>query len=274
MKIAVITGASSGMGRETAIQIADRFGAIEELWLIARRKELLEELDGHLPAKIRCFAMDITCPQERKLLERALEEEKPDVKFLVNAAGFGKIGSIGENGIEDETGMVRLNCEALCAITHMVLPYMSRNSRILQFGSASAFVPQPGFGIYAATKAFVLSYSRTLGSELKSRRIYVTAVCPGPVDTEFFQVAESSKAMPAYKQWFMANPHKVVKTALKDSMMGRSVSVYGITMKAFWLLCKLVPHSVILKVMEFINEKQTRKGAVWLSGSSQKNTAG
>lgn len=250
IKIAIITGASSGMGREAAFQLADRYGAIEEIWLVARRKELLEELDGRFPANIRCFGIDITDAAQRGELAEALHNVQPNVKFLVNAAGFGKIGDIMEVNAEDESDMIRLNCEALCAVTRMVIPYMGRNSRILQFASASAFIPQAGFAVYAATKAFVLSYSRALGAELKNREIFVTAVCPGPVDTEFFEVAETGKKMPAYKKFVMAKPKRVVKTALRDAAAGKAVSVYGLPMKAFWLLCKLVPHDMILKFMQ------------------------
>ena len=135
MKIAVITGASSGMGREAVFQIADRFSGIDEIWMVARRKDRLEELDGRVPVTLRCFGIDITREEELEELAQELEERKPDVKFLVNAAGFGKIGNVGEVAVDTELAMVRLNCEALCAVTHMVLPYMSGNSRIIQFAS-------------------------------------------------------------------------------------------------------------------------------------------
>lgn len=250
MKIAVITGASSGMGREAAVQLGDRFGGLDEIWLIARRRERLEELEGHLPVKIRCFAMDITVEEERERFGKTLKEENPDVKILVNAAGFGRIGKVGEVAMETECAMVRLNCEALCAMTHVVLPYMSPNSRILQFASSAAFLPQPKFAIYAATKSFVLSYSRALGAELRDRRIYVTAVCPGPVDTEFFDIAETTDQIPLYKRLVMANPRKVVKKAIMDSCMGRPVSVYGLTMKGFRVLCKAVPHEILLSFLK------------------------
>lgn len=250
MKIAVITGASSGMGREAAIQIGDRFAGIEEIWLIARRRERLEELEGRLPAKIRCFAMDVTCKEDREKLQQALETEKPEVKILVNAAGFGKIGRVGELDEDTECAMVRLNCESLCAVTHLTLPYMSPNSRILQFASAASFLPQPKFAIYGATKSFVLSYSRALGAELKGQKIYVTAVCPGPVDTEFFEIAETVNQIPLYKKLVMANPKRVVKKALRDSYMGRSVSVYGITMKIFWILSKVIPHEILIRMLK------------------------
>ncbi len=181
------------------------------------------------------------------------------MKILVNAAGYGKIGAVGETDMGEECGMVRLNCEALCAVTHLVLPYMSFNSRIIQYASAAAFLPQPGFAVYAATKAFVLSYSRALGAELKKREIYVTAVCPGPVKTEFFDIAETNAVIPLYKKLVMANPRKVVKKALKDSMAGKSVSVYGIVMKAFRLLTKAVPHRWILAAMERMGQSAAKE---------------
>lgn len=265
MKIAVITGASSGMGREAAVQIADRFGGLDEIWLIARRRERLEELEGRIPAKIRCLAMDITDEAEREGLREALEEEKPDVKILINAAGFGRIGKVGELAADIECAMVRLNCEALCAVTHLVLPFMSPNSRILQFASSAAFLPQPKFAIYAATKSFVLSYSRALGAELRDKKIYVTAVCPGPVDTEFFDIAEATDQIPLYKRLVMANPRKVVRKAIRDSAMGRPVSVYGLTMKGFRALCKAVPHQILLDIfITFVQHR--RKANAWQKG--------
>ena len=241
MKIAIITGASSGMGREAARQLADRFSGLQEVWLIARRMDRMQELERTLPIPARCFAIDLT------------DASKPNVKLLVNASGFGKIGTVGNLPLDDETGMVELNCKALCAVTHMVLPYMSENSRILQFASAASFLPQPGFAIYAATKAFVLSYSRALREELRPRRIGVTAVCPGPVKTEFFDIADTTGEIPLYKRLVMADPHKVVKLAIRDCMAGKSVSVYGVWMKAFFVLCKVVPHEWILRAMQALN---------------------
>lgn len=251
-KIAVITGASSGMGREMVFELADRFRAIEEIWVIARRQDRLDDLDGRAAVKIRKFPMDITKEAAQDRLKRALEEEKPDVKFLINGAGYGKIGKAGAVPLEDETGMIALNCMALTAVTYIVLPFMSRNSRIIQFASAAAFLPQPGFAVYAATKSFVLSYSMALNEELKDRDICVTAVCPGPVKTEFFDIAETTGKIPLYKKLVMADPKKVVRKAVIDSAMGKTVSVYGFLMKAFFLLCKLLPHRLILKIMSMM----------------------
>ena len=175
-----------------------------------------------------------------------------DGSRLANAAGFGKIGNVCDLPEKDQTGMVQVNCTALTAVTTMVLPFMPQNSRILQFASSAAFLPQPGFAVYAASKAYVLSYSRALNRELKSRKIFVTAVCPGPVRTEFFDIAQTTGEIPLYKKLVMADPGKVVAKAIRDSIAGREVSVYGIWMKVFWVLAKVFPHSLILDIMEKI----------------------
>lgn len=249
MKIAIVTGASSGMGRQMALEIGDEFGGIDEIWVIARRGERLKELEGQMPAGIRCFAMDVTCKKEREEFGQVLSKEQPNVKILVNGAGFGKIGAVEQIPAGCEADMIRLNCEALCTMTRLALPFMSPNSRIIQFASAASFLPQPRFAVYAATKAFVLSYSRALGAELKGRQIYVTAVCPGPVKTEFFDIAETTGKISVYKKLVMADAKKVVRKALRDSAMGKSVSVYGLTMKGFCALCKIIPHQWLLAAM-------------------------
>ena len=240
-KIAIVTGASSGMGRECVIQLADR---LAEIWVIARRRKRLDNLAKKVPVPLKVLELDLRDEIAFAELEEKLEWEDPDVKFLINGAGFGKIGETETLAMEEETGMVDVNCRALTAVTRLVLPYMSENSRILQFASAAAFLPQPRFAVYAATKSFVLSYSRALAMELKSRQIYVTAVCPGPVKTEFFDIAETTGEIP-----LMANPKKVVKKALRDSMMGKRVSVYGPLMKVFFLLVKVFPHDFILSLL-------------------------
>lgn len=247
MKIAIVTGASSGMGREMVYQLADRFGGLSEIWVVARRKERLDEFDGKLPVKIRKFAIDITDSESLNELENELKVVKPDVKILVNAAGCGKNGRIGEIARKDSLNMVRLNDEALTAVTELVLPYISDNSRIIQFASAAAFMPQPGFAVYAATKSYVLSYSRALGAELKSRKISVTAVCPGPVETEFFDIALEGREQPIYKKLFTLSPEYVVKCAISDSLMGKEISVAGPVMKLFAVLCKILPHGLLMR---------------------------
>ncbi|MCD8083353.1 MAG: SDR family NAD(P)-dependent oxidoreductase [Clostridiales bacterium] len=257
MNIAIVTGASSGMGREMVIQLAERFGGkLAEIWVIARREERLDALCAEVSVPLRIFALDLTDEASRDVLKRELSCRRPRVRFLVNAAGCGRMGAVGANSLEEETGMVRVNCEALCAVTHMVLPWMPDHSRILHFASAAAFLPQPGFAIYAATKAFVLSYSRALSAELRPRDIAVTAVCPGAVKTEFFRAA-GIRRIPCYKRLVMADCRKVVRLAIRDSVRGREVSVYGPVMKAFRLLTKMAPHRIILKLTELSGSMKT-----------------
>lgn len=253
MKIAIVTGASSGLGKETVLQLADRFGGLDAVWIVARRMERLKELEMELPLPVRCFSIDLSNIEEIDGLKQALKTSKPNVKFLVNAAGFGKIGKIGEISLQDEADMIGVNCQSLCAVTSTVLPYMAKNSRIIQYASSAAFFPQPGFAIYAATKSFVLSYSRALNEEVRERGICVTAVCPGPVATEFFEIAETTGKLPIYKALFMAKPKAVVHKALRDSMMGRAVSIYGPTMKIAYVGCRILPHSVLMRIMSRMN---------------------
>ncbi|MCD8370981.1 MAG: SDR family NAD(P)-dependent oxidoreductase [Clostridiales bacterium] len=255
MNIAIVTGASSGMGRESVIQLAERFGgSLAEIWVVARRKERLQELRRRVSLPLRIFALDLTQRESLTVLERELEIRKPQVRFLVCAAGTGKMGAIGASLLETETGMVRLNCEALCGVTHVTLPWMRPYSRVILYASAAAFLPQPGFGIYAATKAFVLSYGRALRAELRGRGIAVTVVCPGAVKTEFFSTGQM-KALPFYKKLVMADCRKVVRLALQDSRRGRELSVYGPFLNAFRVFVKLIPHGAILRVLPVQTER-------------------
>ena len=253
MKIAIITGASSGMGRRMAIELNDTIPNIEAFWLFGRRVERLEALEKQLTKPCRFFTDDLQTSDARDTLQRALAEETPEIVFLVNAAGFGQIGTIRGLSLEDQLGMVDLNIGALTAITRLCLPYMATKSRIVNFASSAAFLPQPNFAVYAASKSYVLSFSQSLAEELRSTGIRVTAVCPGPVKTEFFERAETSGYIPFYKYLFMANPEKVCHLALMDSVLGKEMSVYGVSMKLLRVLSKLLPTKLIMLSMRLLN---------------------
>lgn len=247
-KIAIITGASSGMGKEFAIQIARRYNRIEEIWVIARRKQALCELKKLIPnKKVRVLALDLTKEEDLLSYRKLLFHEQPRVRILVNAAGYGKIGSIEEIGIEDSVGMVDLNCRSLVYITEATLPYMNTPSNIIQLASSAAFLPQPEFAVYAASKSFVHSYARALRREVSNRSITVTSVCPGPVDTEFFDIAEEKHKMKLYKKFTLVKKEKVVALALQDARNRKEVSVYGLPMKLYRILARVFPASLILR---------------------------
>lgn len=255
MNIIIITGASSGIGREFARQMDGHFDRTDEFWLVARSREKLEELAKTLRHRTRIFAMDITQEESLDSLEQAVFQFGAVVRMLINCAGYGIMGSFCEQDPGLETGMVGLNCEALTDLTHRMIPYMRWGSRIIQMASSAAFLPQPGFAVYAATKAYVLSFSRALGEELKNAGIYVTSVCPGPVDTPFFGIAEATGSTLAVKKYTMVEADRVVALALKDSYRKRPVSVCSLPIRAFQGLCKTVPHSILLKVMEQMKKK-------------------
>lgn len=251
MKIAVVTGASSGMGREFVLQLGHFYHNLDEIWVIARRRERLEQLQTISRVPLRIFDGDLMKKQVYREYYRTLLDRKPDVRMLVNAAGFGKSGKfadIAEQGKKLQTDMIDINCRALTRMTQMTLPHMERGSRIVNLASAAAFCPQPGFAVYAATKSYVLSFSRALRAELKPRGIHVTAVCPGPVDTEFFTVSGELKG--SLKKLALVKAPAVVHKALKDSRKKRAVSVYGVQMKAAFIGAKILPHSLILKAEE------------------------
>ncbi len=254
MKIAIITGASSGMGREFALQMDLIFSNIDEFWLVARREKELEELAGALLHPCRVFALDLTKMGQVERLEYSIKLEGAKVCVLVNCAGYGIMGPFAEASQRDTIGMIQTNCEALTKLTHALIPHMIKNSRIIQLASSAAFLPQADFAVYAASKSYVLSFSRALGMELKKRQIYVTAVCPGPVDTPFFEIAERTGTTLALKKKVMAQPEAVVALALRDSYHRKSISVYGLPMKAFALVSKLLPHELILNVVEVLKK--------------------
>ncbi|MGO5052279.1 SDR family NAD(P)-dependent oxidoreductase [Lachnospiraceae bacterium LCP25S3_G4] len=249
-KIAVVTGASSGMGREFVKQIEDLYVGLNEIWVLARRGERLEALEHELKTPLRIFSLDLGEKNSFCKVQEVLEEVKPDIRMLVNAAGFGKIGKVEELDIKDQTEMIDINCRALTNMTYICLPYMSNGSRIVNLASAASFVPQPNFVVYAASKSYALSFSRGLNEEVEPKNIFVTAVCPGPVDTEFFDVAGGKDGVNVMKRMVMANPQKVVRQALLDSVAGKAVSVYGIPMKSANFATKVLPHGLVLKVMK------------------------
>ena len=255
MKIALVTGASSGLGREFVRQIAEQ-GKVEEIWAIARRRDRLEALQSISAVPIRVLALDLTRPGDMEYLRNTLQDELPDIRILVNAAGMGRMGPTVDIPAKDNDAMIDLNCRALTEMTHICLPFMKKGSRIIQLASSAAFLPQPGFAVYAAGKAYVLSFSRALGEELCSQGIYVTAVCPGPVDTPFFERAEQKASTLAIKKYTMVKAEKVVRDALKASAKRRSISVCSLPIKAFFLLTKLLPHSVILHILRLFPAKK------------------
>ena len=258
MSIAIVTGASSGMGREFVLQLSS-WVTVDEIWVIARRTEALEALKEQVSVPVRPISLDLCLEDSYAAFGQLLAEEKPDVKLLVNAAGFGKFGDFDDISLEDDLRMIDLNCKSLVAMTRLVLPYMQAGSHILQLDSLSAFQPVPYITTYGATKAFVLSYSRALGAELKPRGIRVMAMNPGWVKTEFFNHAlqtNEKQRVQYYNHLYEAKD--VVATGLKHLYKTKKeYSVHGFPIRNQVRLVKLLPHNIVMNV--WMNQQKKAK---------------
>lgn len=257
MKIAIVTGASSGMGREFVRQLS-QYVTVDEVWAIARRADALAQLSAECPFPVRPVSLDLCQDASFDTFCALLEQEKPDVRLLVNAAGFGKFGRFDKVNLVDECKMIELNCTALVKMTRLTLPYMHSGSHILQLDSLSAFQPVPYITTYGATKAFVLSYSRAMNRELKSRGVRCMAMNPGWVKTEFFNHAcqTNDNEVQYFNRLYEAKD--VVATGLKDLYRTKKdVSIHGLPVKAQVLLVKLVPHKMVMSI--WLNQQKKPK---------------
>ena len=234
------------MGREFVLQLT-QYVEVEQIWVIARRAEALESLAKEVSVPLQVLALDLCREDSYQVYARKLEEEKPDVKLLVNAAGFGKFGAYDKVPLEDDLRMIDLNCKALVAMTRLTLPYMAAGSHILQLDSLSAFQPVPYITTYGATKSFVLSYSRAMNRELKTKGVRMMAMNPGWVKTEFFNHAlvTNSGEVQYYNRLYEAKD--VVATGLKDLYRSRKdYTVHGFPTRMQVRLVKLLPHSMVM----------------------------
>ncbi|MBR0320461.1 MAG: SDR family NAD(P)-dependent oxidoreductase [Clostridia bacterium] len=258
MNIAIVTGASSGMGREFVLQLS-RYVHIDEIWAIARRSDALEALKEEVAVTVRPVVLDLCEPESFQTIEKMLEAEKPNIRLLVNAAGFGKFGAYHKVSLTDESRMIDLNCKAVVLMTRLCIPYMEKGSHILQLDSLSAFQPVPFITTYGATKAFVLSYCRAMNQELKGRGIRMMAMNPGWVKTEFFNHAFQTNGDNEV-QYFnrLYEARDCVATGLKDLYRSKKdYSIHGLPVKMQVLGVKIMPHSIVMKI--WLNQQKKAK---------------
>ena len=238
MNIALISGASRGIGLEFA-KILDTYN-LDELWLVCGKN--VPSFEFKTP--IRIFHTDLSEKSPFKKLKNALSDKNTNIKFLVCSAGVGFNGpfeSISEENIQDT---LIINCSALSLLTKIAISYMSEGARILEIASGAGFLPQPDFAVYSASKSYVISFSRAIGRELEKNGISVTAVCPGPVDTDFFSGLENVKE---YKKKHVISAEKVAFGALKASKKGKKIYSPTFSIKMVHLASKLLPTNLILK---------------------------
>ena len=247
-KIAVITGASSGMGKRFA-ETVDRYGTFDEVWVIARHEAQLESLRATVPFPVRVLALDLTDRGSFDVYAAALAETPVEVGLLMNCSGYGKFSAVLDTPLAVNLNMTDLNCQAVVAMCQITAPYMPRGSQIINIASVAAFQPIPYIDIYGATKAFVLSFSRSLNRELRSRGIAVMAVCPFWTKTAFFDRAIKSDETPIVKKYAaMYDPDDIVARTWRDARRGKDVCKYGFVARVQAGLTKLLPHSVVMDV--------------------------
>lgn len=249
-KIALVTGASSGIGKQFVFEL-DSLG-LDEIWGVALNTPQVKEMQKSLKTKFKFFDLDLTKEESFKTLEESLSKSKVSVEWLINASGYGKFGRYDEIDISQQLGMIDLNCKALTHLTLLTIPFMCEGGRIVQISSIAAFQPIPYIAVYGASKAYVLSYSRALNRELKNRKISVTAVCPFWTKTAFFDRATktNSSTQVVTKYVAMYDAEKVVKRAIRGALKRKEVVLYGFKSKAQVMLVKSIPHSWVMSIWE------------------------
>lgn len=266
--IAIVTGATSGIGREFVRQLdGEYYGRIDEFWAIGRNTERLAELASSTYARVRPFALDLTQQAALDELRAALTEEASRlaaegselrVGWLVNSAGFGRFGAFGGvgAGTDDseascdaagvDTQMVRLNCLALTEMCEMALAYMGPGSRIVNMASVAAYLPISPMATYAASKRFVLDVTRALNEDLRGTDIHACAVCPKAVRTRFWD--EAGKASGIGFAFGTESAYNVVRKAIAAVERGAGSVITSPDMKVACGAAKVLPYPVLASV--------------------------
>ena len=249
MKTAIITGASSGLGREVARQLTDVFPDIECCWLIARREDRLEQTAREMVGvETVCMPLDLCDPVSFSTLSGRLAAEQPEVMLLVNCAGCGYLGLLGETDTALETRMVDLNVRALTAVTNLVIPFMAAGGHILNVSSIASFCPNPRMTVYSASKAYVSSFTVGLSEELRLKHISVTAVCPGPMRTEFLDVGNITGKSRTFELLPYCEQVQVAGGALRAARAGRTIYTPKLFYKFYRCLAKITPVKLMVKI--------------------------
>ena len=244
MNIAIITGASSGLGAEFARAVAEKYKNLDEIWLIARRTEKLQSLADEIPeANIRPISMDLTRKESFKELKKFITEHKAVIRVLVNNAGYCACGRFDEMDDGDIQKMIDLNITALTAVNKVCFPYMKGKGYAVLTCSVSSFAPVIGQAVYSASKAYVLYLGHVLHAEMKKKGINVLTLCPGNMDTEMNVrggEGEKAGALP------YLNVPKLARQTLKRAERGKGFYTPGWFYKGYRVLSKVVPHHVMM----------------------------
>ena len=247
MSIAILTGASAGLGQSFFKSLTVRYPDLDGIWLIARRRERLEQMAEGSPVPVTVLPLDLVAPTSYDVLGEKLKEEQVTVKILINNAGLGELDNVADSTWPVQSRMVDLNCRALTAVTTVTLPYMERGGFVLNVCSIASFCPNTRMTVYSSTKAYVMSFTKGLREEMKPAGVNVSAVCPGPMKTEFLDVAGIGDRSPMFKMLPYSDPDKVADNAILAAAKGRCIYTPKLLFKFYRVLAKLVPHNIMMQ---------------------------
>lgn len=238
--IAIVTGATGDIGREF---ISRLLSETDEIWAVGRNSSKLQDLVEMYGSRIISVKANLTDKEDILSLCRRIESSKPEIKYLVNNAGVARMAPVSGFSLEEISDMLDINDKSATLICRAALPYMAKDSYILNVASASAFQPNPYIALYSASKAYLLSFTRSLNVE--NANITCTAVCPGWVDTKMLPKNANGKEI---KYPGMVTTDKVVEKALKDCRKGKDVSVCSFYYQYMRFISKVMPHSLEMKI--------------------------
>lgn len=251
-KTALITGASSGIGAAFAEALA-REGV--DLILVARSEDRLRTLAGRLTRdhgrNVQVIPADLAKSDAAARLKKSVDALDMPVDLLINNAGFGTTGSFVKQNAAREAEEIRLNAGAVVALAHAFVPGMVERGggAVINMASVAAFQPMPYFAVYAATKAFVLSFSDALGAELHKNGVQVMAVCPGPVDTAFFEATGNHRLRDTVPKGLMMTAEDVVQLSLKAFIAGKTLVIPGAANRAVSWISRVAPRKLVVASM-------------------------
>ena len=245
MNIAIITGASSGLGKVFFKNVESRYPELDEIWIIARREDKLQELAYLYPnRKIRIFSLDLSDRTSVESLEKTLKEVRPNIKVLINNAGFDRAGLFREMADKDIYALIDLNVMGSTIISRICLPFMDNGSYQIITGSIGSFAPLPWRAVYSGTKAYERFFARALREEERKRGVNVMLLSPGNMDTEMYHKNTASGKLSIFPYLDL---EKVTVTALKKAEKGCAAYTPMAFYKAYRAIAKMIPSAILVK---------------------------
>ena len=248
MRIAIVTGASSGLGLEFIKTLINKYKDLQEIWVIARRKERLVQIaDKYKDVNIRPVSIDLGKDKSYTELEQILQKEKPEIQILINNAGYERIGYFKDMDMSDIISIINVNIKGITAINRLCLPYMKKGSFGIITGSISCFSPIPNQAVYSASKEYTYYLGKALREELKKVGINVLTLCPGNMDSEM-----NPRGKMTHSKQINLLPYldmKVVtERCLKKAENGKALYTPGGFYKFYRICSKIIPSAFMVKI--------------------------